>query len=54
MTHLEQAQSRVGQNRRFCSRRSGVGLFEAPGPVGKFRISGALDGRKGTLLVPEA
>jgi len=30
------------------------GSFEAPGPVGKFRISGMLGGRRVAVLVPEA
>jgi pimeloyl-ACP methyl ester carboxylesterase len=31
-----------------------VGTFEAPGPVGSFKISGQLGGRKVAVLVPEA
>ena len=31
-----------------------VGTFEAPGPVGSFKISGRLGGRKVAVLVPEA
>jgi len=30
------------------------GTWEAPGPVGKFKISGALGGRQVAVLVPEA
>ena len=30
------------------------GTWEAPGPVGKFKVSGALGGRQVALLVPEA
>jgi pimeloyl-ACP methyl ester carboxylesterase len=31
-----------------------TGAFEAPGPVGSFKVSGALGGRKVAVLVPEA
>jgi len=30
------------------------GSWQAPGPLGKFRISGTLGGRKVAVLVPEA
>ena len=30
------------------------GTWEAPGPVGKFKVSGTLGGRQVALLLPEA
>jgi hypothetical protein len=30
------------------------GIWQAPGPVGKFKISGTLGGRQVAVLVPEA